>query len=69
MSTINVTFDGFDLQNDTYTTTNVNYRHLAEKVIDTKPRQRTGGFEVVVSYIIKKVITLGGWLGADSESA
>ena len=69
MSTLNITFDGFDLQNDIYTTTNVNYRHLAEKVIDTKPRPRTGGFDVVDSYYTQKVITLRGWIRADSEGA
>ncbi len=69
MATINVTFNGFDLQNDTYTTTNINYRHLAEKVIDTKPRPRTGGFDVVDTYYSRKVITLTGWIRADSEDA
>jgi len=64
---IKVDFNSFSLQNDVYLSNNVRYRHLADKVIDTKLDPRRGGFDVLDSYYSQKIIEITGTIVANSD--
>jgi hypothetical protein len=69
MSATNITFDSFSIQNSTYKTENIQYRHLAAKTIDSKPEPRRGGFTVVDTMYTQKEISINGWILADTTAA
>lgn len=67
MST-NITFNNFSLQDSTYRTENITYRHLANKKIDSKPEPRRGGFDIIDTLYTQKEIKINGWILSDSKA-
>lgn len=62
-----ITFNSFSLQSSTYRTENIVYRHLASKVIDSKPEPRRGGFDIIDTFYSQKEIRITGWILSDSK--
>lgn len=69
MSATSITFDNFSIQDSTYKTENIQYRHLANKTIDSKPIPRRGGFVIVDTLYTQKEISINGWILTDSVAA
>ena len=68
MAIINITFNNFDLQTSTYLTNNIQYRQLAERLLDTKQDVRRGGFNIVDAYYVRKAIEITGWIKATTPA-
>jgi len=68
MAVVNVSFNGFDLQNDTYLTRNIQHRHLAEKVLNSRPSLREGKRRILDTWYTEKIVELSGWIISDSEA-
>lgn len=68
MAAKNISFNNLSLQNDTYKTENINYRHLGEKQIQKKPDTRTGGFDISETKYTQKVITVTGTIYGNDKA-
>jgi len=69
MSATTITFDNFSLQDSTYRTENITYRHLAHKTITEKEEPRRGGFDIVNTFYSRKEIRIDGWIMAANKQA
>jgi len=63
-----ITYNGRDLQTSTYRTTNIVYRHLADRIVDLKTLPRRGGFNVLDTRYDRKIIRVTGYIISDSEA-
>ena len=63
-----ITFDGYDLQNTTFTTKDVVYRNMPSRTIDIEQLSRRDGFRVINAYYTQKDIRISGNASAASET-
>ncbi len=61
-----ITFNSFSLQDSNFVTTNILYRHMPAKTIDTALLPRRDGFVVLNTYYTEKEITINGTLTRDT---
>jgi len=64
----NITYNGFDLQDENFRTKDIIYRNLPDKTIDLEPWARRDGFRLVNTYYSSKMISVSGTLTRDTEA-
>ncbi len=63
-----ITFDSFDLQTDNIIISEVVYRNLAERVLDTAKITRRNGVKLLSDTYASKKITMSGYIVADTPA-